>query len=93
MERRAGQDSTVVRACHESEDEVLSDAEYREKCADSDLDVGDIGAVEDKLPGSAATGTSVGVRTHNKRNITEQLSFATSDSASSSIRAVSPTLS
>ena len=64
MERRAGQDLTVVRACHGSEDEFLSNAECGEKCADSDVDMGDIGGVEGELPGSAASGTSVSVCRH-----------------------------
>ena len=93
MERRAGQDSSAARVCHGSEDEFLSNAEYRKKCADSDVDMGDIGAVEDKLPGSAVSATSVGVRRHNKRNISGQLTFATSGSASSPIQITSPALS
>ena len=68
MERRTGQDSTVVRACHRCEDEFLSNAECGEKCADSDVDMCGIGAVEGKLPGSAVSATSAGVHTHNKCN-------------------------
>ena len=42
MERRDGPSSTAARVCYKSEDEFLFNAEYGEKCADSNVDINDL---------------------------------------------------